>query len=113
LPPLGADAVDTGGDLSNDDESFVVAGIPSLDLLVMPGDADTRHHAITDTLDKIDPRALVLDTAVLAVASYIIANADQRLGRRLTAWEVQDLLKNTGEAEYVELDYGRQEQKEP
>jgi len=79
----------------------------------MPADADTRHHAIIDTLDKIDPRALALDTAVLAVASYSIANADQRLGRRLTAWEVQELLKNTGEAEYVELDYGRQEQTKP
>jgi len=58
-------------------------------------------------------RALALDTAVLAVASYSIANADQRLGRRLTAREVHELLKNTGEAGYVELDYGRQEQKEP
>jgi carboxypeptidase Q len=113
LTPMGAGAVDAGGDLSDDDETFVVAGIPSLDLLVMEGDSDTRHHAITDTLDKIDPRALALDTAVLAVASYSIANADQRLGRRLTVREVQELLKNTGEAEYVELDYGRQEQKEP
>jgi carboxypeptidase Q len=113
LTPLGAGAVDEGGDLSDDDQTFVVAGIPSLDLLVMPGDADTRHHAITDTLDKIDARALALDTAVLAVASYSIANADHRLGRRLTVREVQALLKNTGEAEYVELDYGRQEQKEP
>jgi hypothetical protein len=113
LTPLGAGAVDDGGHLSDDDQTFVVAGIPSLDLLVMPGDADTRHHAITDTLDKIDPRALALDTAVLAVASYSIANADQRLGRRLTAREVHELLKNTGEAEYVELDYGKQEQKEP
>jgi carboxypeptidase Q len=113
LIPLGAGAVDNGGDLSDDDQTFVVAGIPSLDLLVMEGDSDTRHHAITDTLDKIDPRALALDTAVLAVAAYSIANADQRLGRRLTAREVHELLKNTGEAEYVELDYGRQEQKEP
>lgn len=109
LIPLGAGAVDYGGDLSNDDETFVVAGIPSLDLLVMAGDSDTRHHAITDTLDRIDPRALALDTAVLGIASYSLANADQRLGRRLTAQEVQELLKNTGEAEYVNLDYGRQE----
>ena len=75
----------------------------------MEGDTDTRHHAIIDTLDRIDPRALALDSAVLAVASYSIANADQRLGRRLTAPEVHELLKKTGQAEYVDLDYARQQ----
>ena len=107
LKPLGAGAVDLSGSLDNDDETFIVAGIPSLDLLVVPEDSDIRHHAITDTVDKIDPRALAMDTAVLAVASYTLANADQRLGRRLTAAEVDELLKKTGQAEYVGLDYGR------
>ena len=31
--PMGAGSIDTGGDLSNDDETFVVAGVPSLDSL--------------------------------------------------------------------------------
>ena len=99
----------TSGDLSNDNESFVVAGIPTLDLWVSAGDYDINHHAVTDTLDKIDSRALAVDTAVLAVASYFIANADQRLGRRLTSKEVHDLLESTGELEYVELDYRNQD----
>jgi carboxypeptidase Q len=108
LRSVGADGV-SQGDLSNDDETFVVAGVPTLNLWVVEGDYDINHHAITDTIDKIDPRALALDTAVLAVASYEIANADQRLGRRLNAGEVHDLLKGTGELEYVELDYKRHE----
>jgi hypothetical protein len=108
LSSLGADGL-TSGDLSNDNESFVVAGIPTLDLWVSAGDYDINHHAVTDTLDKIDSRALAVDTAVLAVASYFIANADQRLGRRLTSKEVHDLLESTGELEYVELDYRNQD----
>jgi hypothetical protein len=51
---------------------------------------------------------------LLRLDSFVVQQLrDQRLGRRLTAREVHELLKNTGKAEYVELDYGRQEQKEP
>lgn len=109
LTPLGADAISSAGDLSSDDQSFVVVGVPTLSLSVEPGDYDNQHHTITDTLDKVDPQMLALDTAVLAVAAYQIANADQALGRRWTEQEVTDLLKRTGQAEYVELDYGRRE----
>ena len=41
------------------------------------GDYDNQHHTIIDTLDKIDPQMLAMDTAVLAIAAYAIANADQ------------------------------------
>jgi len=60
-------------------------------------------------LDKVDPQMSAMDTAVLAGAAYAIANADQGLGRRPTSSEVDDLLKKTRQAEYVELDYGRRE----
>ncbi|HMK21316.1 MAG TPA: M20/M25/M40 family metallo-hydrolase, partial [Terriglobales bacterium] len=112
LRSLGANGV-SQGDLSNDDETFVVAGIPTLNLWVVEGDYDINHHAITDTVDKIDPRALALDTAVLAAVAYEAANSDQRMGRRLSNAEVHDLVKSTGELEYVELDYKGQEWAEP
>jgi carboxypeptidase Q len=107
LTALGADAISSAGDLSSDDQSFVVVGVPTLSLSVEPGDYDNQHHTIIDTLDKVDPQVLAMDTAVLAVAAYAIANADQGLGRRLDSVEVDELLKKTGQAEYVELDYGR------
>jgi Zn-dependent M28 family amino/carboxypeptidase len=107
LAPLGADEVSSVGDLSSDDQTFVVLGVPTLSLAVVPGDYDNQHHTITDTLDKIDQRELALDTAVLAVATYSIASADQPVGRRFTSQEVDDLLKRTGQAEYVALDYGK------
>ncbi len=113
LAVLSAGNIVPGGDLTSDDESFVVAGVPTLRLSVVEGDNDTRHHSITDTLDKIDARAFALDTAVLAIASHAIASADQRLGRRLSPREVDDLLKRTRQAEYVELDFGRRAPQEP
>lgn len=107
LGPLGAGSILLGGDLYSDDESFVVAGVPALSLEVVASDYDNRHHTIIDTFDKIDPRSLALDTAALALASYSIANANEPPGRRLAPAEVNDLLKKTGQAEYVDLDYVR------
>jgi carboxypeptidase Q len=109
LAALAADSISSAGDLTSDDESFVVLGVPTLSLAVEPGDYDDQHHTITDTLDKVDPQMLALDTAVLAVAAYQIASADQPLGRRWTEQEVTDLLRKTGQLEYVELDYGKRD----
>jgi Zn-dependent M28 family amino/carboxypeptidase len=105
LAAIGAGAIVTGGDLYSDDETFVVAGVPSLSLEVVASDYDNRHHTIIDTFDKIDPRALAFDTAALALGAYSIAIADQPPGRRLSTQEVDSLLKKTGQAEYVDLDF--------
>ena len=109
MVPFGAAGILTGGDLYSDDETFVVAGVPSLSLEVVASDYDNRHHTIIDTFDKIDPQALDLDTAALALASYYIANADQSPGRRLSRQEVDRLLKKTGQSEYVDLDFSTAE----
>jgi hypothetical protein len=106
LAPLGASQILPGGDLFSDDESFVVAGVPTMNLSMVEGDYDTHHHAITDTFDKVDPQALAMDTAVLAITAYALAGADQPPGRRLSPKEVAELLKKTKQDEYVGLDFG-------
>jgi hypothetical protein len=106
---FGTSSILTGGDLYSDDETFVVAGVPALSIEVAPSDYDNRHHTIIDTFDRIDPRALALDTAALALASYELAAADQRPGRRLSSEEVDNLLKRTGQTEYVDLDFSAAE----
>jgi carboxypeptidase Q len=105
LEPIGAGSISSGGDLISDDESFVVAGVPTLSLDVAASDYDNRHHTIIDTFDKIDPQSLALDTAALALASYFIARADETPGRRFSTEEVESLLKKTGQFEYVALDF--------
>jgi len=105
LAGIGADAVDPGGDLVSDDQTFVVQGVPTLSLKVVEGDSDVRHHTVVDTFDKVDPRWLALDTAALALAAWSLATAEQRPGPRLPALEVERLLRKTRQAEYVGLDY--------
>jgi hypothetical protein len=107
LAGMGAGAVDAGGDLVSDDQTFVVYGVPALSLKVADSDADVRHHTVVDTLDKIDPRWLALDTAALALAAWSLASAEQPPGRRLPALEVKSLLEKTRQADYVGLDYPR------
>jgi len=105
LAPLGADKVFLEADFDSDQETFIVAGLPIYSLRVEPGDYDSRHHTIIDTFERVDPRMLAIHTAVMAVAGYSFANADQRPGRRLSPSEVQDLLKRTGLEQLYQLEY--------
>jgi carboxypeptidase Q len=105
LAPLGADRVFLDADFDSDQETFIVAGLPIYSLRVEPGDYDSRHHTIIDTFERVDPRMLAIHTAVMAVAGYSFANAEQRPGRRLSAAEVQDLLKRTGLEQLYQLEY--------
>ncbi len=93
-------------DLESDNASFMTAGVPAFTLKVEPGDYDARHHAVTDTFDRVDPRLLALDTAVIATAAYLIANAEQPLGRRLSLAEVREFLKKTGLERAQETQFG-------
>jgi len=106
LIALGADEISAEADMESDNASFMVAGVPSLTLKVAPGDYDVRHHAITDTFDKIDPHTLALDTAVISVAAYEIANSESALGRRQSPVEVKELLRRTGLESAQETQYG-------
>jgi carboxypeptidase Q len=105
LAPLGADRVFLEADFDSDQETFIVAGLPIYSLRVEPGDYDSRHHTIIDTFERVDPRMLAIHTAVMAVAGYSFANAEQRPGRRLSPAEVQDLLKRTGLEQLYQLEY--------
>ncbi len=96
LQTIRANRLLPDGEAGSDDEPFITLGIPAIELNTEPGDYDTNHHAITDTLDKVDGRALSADTAGIWLAALAIANADSAPGRRLQASEILELLKRTG-----------------
>ncbi|MBZ5546447.1 MAG: M20/M25/M40 family metallo-hydrolase [Acidobacteriia bacterium] len=96
LRAIGANRLLPDSEVGSDDEPFIALGIPAVELNTEPGDYDTNHHAITDTLDKVDARALSTDTAGMALTALAIANADSAPGRRLQAPEILELLKRTG-----------------
>ena len=95
LAGLDARGLSQEASFDQDHSYFVVAGVPALTLWVEPGAYETHHHAITDTIDKIDRRTLAVDTAVMATAALALADADT-VGARLTAAQRADLLSRTG-----------------
>jgi hypothetical protein len=95
LAALDAAALSLDASVDQDHAYFLAAGVPALTLWVKPGNYPTNHHAATDTLDTIDPRALGMDTAVIATAALALADAG-RIGRRLTPSERTELLRRTG-----------------
>lgn len=79
LAGLGANEVFEQGSFDTDHAYFAASGVPTLDLIVEPGDYDIHHHAVTDTLDKVDRRLLALNTAVIATTAWLLANSEEPL----------------------------------
>jgi hypothetical protein len=59
----------TGADTS----PLTDAGIPGFGLVPDPRHYFDYHHAPSDTLDKVDPKALTQNTAVLAATAFVLA----------------------------------------
>lgn len=93
---FGATGVNLDASFDQDHAPFLAVGVPAMTLWVDEGEYDVHHHAVTDTFDKIDPRWLATDTAVMASAAYLLADAPEPPGRRLTETEAAGLLKSAG-----------------
>jgi len=106
LASLGADRVSLNAAFDQDQAPFLVAGVPAFTLHVDPGDYDIHHHALTDTFDKVDPRLLATDTAVMGVAAWSFADAPNPVGRRLSEAEAETIVKKSGVASTRQMVYG-------
>ncbi len=98
LGSFGASAVSLDASFDQDHAPFMAVGVPAMTLWVEEGEYDVHHHAVTDTLDKIDPRWLATDTAVMASLAYLLADAPEAPGRRLSEAEAGQLLEKAGVA---------------
>jgi carboxypeptidase Q len=96
LAPLGISAVTSDADMESDNATFMSVGVPCLTLNVAPGDYETRHHAVTDTFDNVNLQLLAEDTAVMAGASWLVANQESRLAPLQSAAEIRELFRKTG-----------------
>jgi len=105
LSPIGANRMALDATFESDEEAFMVVGVPVYSLLVEEGDYNFRHHTIIDTFEHIDPRMLGLQTAVMTVVGYELAQAAQAPGRRLSSAEVHELLKRNNLEQLYETDY--------
>ena len=96
LAPLGIATVTHEADMESDNGTFMTAGVPCLTLNVAPGDYEIRHHAVTDTFDNVNLQLLGQDTAVMAAASWLVANHPSRLAPLQSFSEIRDLFRTTG-----------------
>jgi acetoin utilization deacetylase AcuC-like enzyme len=78
LKLIGADRVFAGGG-GEDIEPLTSDGVASLSPQTSGAHYFDWHHTEADTLDKVDPVAFRHNIALLAVTSYILADADLKL----------------------------------
>jgi len=93
---LGASSTTLEASFDRDHGPFMVVGVPAMTLWVEPGTYDERHHTVLDTFDGVDTHWLAVDTAVMGILAWELANAPAPVGRRLSAAEADALLKSSG-----------------
>jgi carboxypeptidase Q len=103
---FGAATTTIDATFDRDHAPFMVLGVPAMTLWVEESDYDDRHHTAIDTFDRIDPRRLAVDTAVMAILGWELANAEQPIGRRLSSAEAEQLLERSGVAGTKRMVYG-------
>jgi Zn-dependent M28 family amino/carboxypeptidase len=74
---------------------FMIEGVPTLVANQEEGNYLPNYHAASDTLDKVDIRALKLHTVIAALTAWGIADRVEPLGKRLSRTELETLMKET------------------
>ncbi len=81
LQEIGAGTLNLSEHIGADIEPMEKAGVPAFSPMQDSRFYFNYHHTPADTLDKIVPRELQENAAVVAVAAYAVANAEQSLPR--------------------------------
>ncbi len=77
----GAGALNLSQHIGADTAATEKAGVPAFSPMQDSRFYFNYHHTAADTLDKIVPRELQENAAVVAVAAYALANAERPLPR--------------------------------
>lgn len=84
---------DAGVDTDNFD--FLLLGIPTLVANQDAANYILNYHAASDTFDKVDIGQLKHNVAIAAVTAYALADAETRIGPRLTRPDIEQLMRDT------------------
>jgi carboxypeptidase Q len=99
LKPLdswGLDRLTADAQTGTDHFDFMIEGVPTLVANQEEYNYMPNYHAASDTLDKVDIRALKLHTAIAALTAWGLADRVAPLGKRLSRAELETLMKETG-----------------
>ncbi len=86
-----------------DHVDFLLEGVPTLNANQLEGNYLPNYHATSDTIDKVDIRELKLHAAYAAVALIGIANREERIGKRQSRAEIEQLIQETGFGEQLKI----------
>jgi carboxypeptidase Q len=86
----------TDAQTGSDHFDFLIEGLPTLIANQEEANYLPNYHAASDTLDKIDMRALKLNTTVAALTTWGLADRPAPLGKRLSRAELESLMKESG-----------------
>ncbi len=75
LAPIGATVVTSGEEVGEDVEAVVKQGVPGFAPIQDGRFYFNYHHTAADTFDKIDPRHLAENAAIMAVTAYALADS--------------------------------------
>jgi Zn-dependent M28 family amino/carboxypeptidase len=81
LEEIGAGTLSLAEHVGSDTDPIEKAGVPAFSPMQDSRFYFNYHHAAADTMDKIVPRELQENAAVVAVAAYAFANIEQSLPR--------------------------------
>jgi len=81
LESIGANLLQPSGSSGSDIEPLATAGVPCFGLIQDNRTYFHYHHTAADTLDKVNPRELAENAALIAVYAYGIADAPKPLPR--------------------------------
>ena len=89
--------------VGTDNLDFLLEGVPTLVANQQEANYIENYHASSDTFDKVDIRELKLHAALAAVTVWGIAERHERLGPRQSRQEVEQLLRETGLNQQLQL----------
>ncbi len=93
---LDAGDISLDAEMGTDNFDFLLEGVPTLVAEQEPANYMLNYHAESDTFDKVDIAQLKKNEALAVVTVYALADAPDRLGKRQSRAEIQQLLKDTG-----------------
>lgn len=102
-------ALTTDAFWGTDNLDFLLEGVPTLVASQEASNYLVNYHATSDTFDKVDLPQLKKHVAMMSYMTYAIADAPERIGKRQSRVEVEELMKRTGLDEQIKLFGGWQE----
>ena len=84
-------------ELETDTASFILVGLPGINLDQDSPDYKYTHHSVADALEAVKPDVLAQDATVMALTGYWIADRPERLASPWPAEKTARVLRETGQ----------------